>query len=259
MKKWLLIGLVLVLALSGVLVGCSCEKNGEEQPTGVIRIGDYNVKVVEDLPENLKLVSIRLERGDILSSFVGTFKNVSDQTITFKAIFILDEERVAIFPLPTRANPILEPDEEVEFKANIVGCPKEPKLLKVELESFNILGGPSETTPEEPIEPEEPTKPEMTPEEVLMKWLDLMKRGEFSEAEKLITPDYKKHLDSYGGLKKIWQENPMTEVEILRTQFETKTAIVYVVITFEDGTVWDNDTRFRFEKINNEWEIDDIS
>ena len=109
-----------------------------QEPNKVIRMGDYNVKVVEDLPENLELVSIRFETGDILPSLKGTFKNVSDQPIILKAIFILDGERVGSCPLISFY--FLEPGEETEFNAGIVefGRLENPKLLKVELEFFKI-------------------------------------------------------------------------------------------------------------------------
>ena len=46
-----------------------------------------------------------------------------------------------------------------------------------------------------------------------------------------------------------------TEIEILETQFETKTAIVYVIIRFEDGTIWSDDTKFHFDRfgLNVRW------
>lgn len=137
-----LIALVLFVLIGGTfgVIGCGPppEPTPKEQPTKVLRIGDHKVKVVEDLPENLELVSIRFEKGDILPSFKGTFKNVSDQPIICKAIFILDGERVGSCPLISFY--FLEPGEETEFNANIVefGRLENPKLLKVELEFFKI-------------------------------------------------------------------------------------------------------------------------
>ncbi len=270
MKKCLIFLLALIVILNGTLIGCSCE-NGDGEPSsetmGTIDVPEGGkIKVVSKLPAELKLTLEELGIDQYFQLvFAGKVKNISSYSVSFDKIsFILDGEEIAYrrtwFDDPSRSDyKPLGPGEELEFYfGKILGVEKtqKAKLLEVKAVNFQIIGG--STTPTKPT-PSEPTEPEMTTEEVLIKWFDLMKKEKFSEAEKLLAPDYKKHLDSYGGLKKMWQENPMTEIKILGTQFETKTAIVYVIITFEDDTVWDNDARFRFEKIDNEWKIDEIS
>ena len=259
MKKCLIFLLALIVILSGTLIGCSCE-NGDGEPSGetmgTIDVpGGGKIKVVSKLPAELKLT---LEELGIDSFFCpilsGKIKNVSQYTVSYDKIsFVLDGEEI------TRTiGETLEPGEETAFyKGPIVGpnIMQTAKILEVKAVNFQIIGGSTEA-PEEPTTPES----EITPEEVLIKWFDLMKKEKFSEAEKLFTPDYKKYTDSYGGLEKVWQENPMTEIRILRTQDTgTDTVNVYVVIIFEDGTVYDDDSKAHFEKINNEWKIDSFS
>ncbi len=143
----------------------------QDQSTKVIRMGDYNVKVVEDLPESLEMLSIKVvkEYDDIFPAFVGAFKNVNvSEEIKFKAIFVVDGKQVALYPL---TGPMfLEPGEKRDYKAGIVDFPPEPKLLEIKVQyleivkPFKMIAPPSPwKRPPAPPPPPEPAPPVPAP------------------------------------------------------------------------------------------------
>lgn len=263
MKKWLIIGIVAALLVGG-LVGYFISQGGapelgapgEGKPvtSGTIQVpGGPKIKVVFNGPPELKVNWEKLGVTQFELHLIGTLTNVSSQTVKFSSIaFLLDGEQVAFIRGPSIYGENLEPGEQMEIAKGFVGYTEYTKVLEVKIKGFEIVGG-TVTTPERA---EEVTPPKMTPEEVVMEWLDLAKEGKFSEAEKFYTARCKEYLDSFGGWEKAWEEYAITEIKILRTEgAEDVEANVYMIVYFADGTVCSDDCYIHFEKINNEWKI----
>lgn len=115
--------------------------------------------------------------------------------------------------------------------------------------------------PEQVEEPKETAPPSMTPEEVVRKWYDLMKKGKFSEAIELYTPDRRGEIESLGGAKAFeeeWQKRSVIRLEIERTEVDEFGTSVDVIFDWSDGVTEDH-SDFNFVKINGQWKIEDES
>ena len=98
MKKCLIIGVVLIIALSGVLMGCSGNGgNGEEEVGGYIQVPDGpKIKVVFNGPPELKVEWEKLGMADMFQvHLIGTMRNVSNKSVKFSEIgFLFDDWQV---------------------------------------------------------------------------------------------------------------------------------------------------------------------
>lgn len=151
MKKCLLIGMALVITLTGVLVGCSSEKSQEEKPvtSGYIQIPDGpKIKVVcVDFPEELEVSWGKLGMEGFQLILQGTLKNTSAQIVSFdQIVFVLDGEQVGHWPQLGICT--LRSHEEVEFGWGGVGYSEYSEVLEIKIIGFeNISGSAQEVIP----------------------------------------------------------------------------------------------------------------
>lgn len=163
MKKCLMIGVALTIALSGVLAGCFGNGGSDgEQVGGYIQVPDGpKIKVVFTGPPELKVEWEKLGMADIFQvHLIGTLRNVSNQTVKFSEIgFLFDGHQVAFIYGRT-----LEPGEEMKILKGFPGYSESTKVLEVRIKGFEKIGsvaGTPEPTELEPTTPE-PTTPAAT-------------------------------------------------------------------------------------------------
>lgn len=152
MKKCLIIGVVLIIALSGVLTSCSGNGgNGEEQIGGYIQVPDGpKIKVVFSGPPELKMEWEKLGMADMFQvHLIGTMRNVSNKSVKFSEIgFLFDGWQVDFIQGRT-----LEPSEEMKILKGFPGYNANTKVLEVKVKGFEIVGGSVTTTSGTTIKP----------------------------------------------------------------------------------------------------------
>jgi len=282
-KKWLGVGIAAVLVLIGIVVltqqsGKSPEEKALDEvlpktqsARSVPAIEYMPVAEADGLKVKPKVIVDHWERG-VLSASVS-IENTRDEMLVTAKMTATSVSQSGIRSLISSVSiNRLKSGETADLNLDMLEVLNVSDIKKVEIsfDSRSVIweeptstATPAEKTKqtEEPKEPEEPTplQPTLEPKKVLTAWLDLMKKEKFAKAEEFLTYGYKKHLDAYGGLEKIWYEDVIKEIVVFETQYETKTAIVYIKIYSETGKLWDEVTCAHFEKINNEWKIDFIS
>lgn len=198
-KKWLLIGMTLLIVLSGVLVGSSCGESKQESPTGVIagviKVPEGpEIKVVFDGPPELKVTWEKLGMEGFQLHLVGTLENVSAQTVSFEEIaFLVDGNHVGRWP--SSGSQTLDPGEKAKFEQGIVDYSETSKIIEVRIKGFMKIKESVTTPPEPTPEPEGDvfTKAPETPQnpaEVVAAYAFLCDKGDYSEAEKLCTEHF---------------------------------------------------------------------
>lgn len=158
MKKWLLIGLVLVIALSVALVACGKSEAPTETPgegklvtAGTVQIPDGpKIKVVFNGPPELEVSWQELGTTGIYGWVIqldGTLKNASNETVTFSEIaYLLDGYQVAYDNGPSTYGQVLAPGEEMRVLKGVDIYSEKTKVLEVKINGFEKIGGPA-TTP----------------------------------------------------------------------------------------------------------------
>lgn len=278
MKKWLLIGIVLLVALSGVLAGCAKGGGKEEQASGVIQVPEGpKIKVVFNGPPELAVNWEKLEVVGFQLHPIGTLTNISDQNIKFsEVVFVLDSEEKGFVSGRT-----MKPAEKMNITTGIVGYSENSKILEVEIRDFQKIGG--STTPTEPTMPApttpQPTTPEPTtapgqtifteapknpqsPAEILTAFAFLCNAGEYSEAEKLLNPEELQKTQSRGGIKQVSQDffqgRQLIKVELGEIEeFWGGEGVSIEPVTFfySDGKKHVFETGFSLLKENGVWKI----
>jgi len=205
-KKWWLVGITLLIALSGVLVGGSCGENKPEEGAGVIKVpGGPEINVIFGGPPELKVTWEKLGMEGLQLHLVGTLENVSDQKISFEEIaFSLDGIYVGRWP--SSGNWTLEPAGEAKFEQGIADYSERSRIIEVRIRGFNKIRESVTMPTESPVEPKggiftgAPETLEI-PEEVVAAYAFFCDKGDYSGAEKLCTEHF---VGSYGEPKRYW-------------------------------------------------------
>lgn len=157
MKKRLIIGITLIIAISGgVLAGCSGNGGSNaEQASGYIQVPDGpKIKVVFNGPSELTMEWEKLGMAGFQVQLIGTLRNVSNQAVKFSEIgFLFDGYQVAYIQGRT-----LQPGEEMEILKGFPGYTENTKILEVRIKGFERIGAPTTVPTEITPSTEEVTK-----------------------------------------------------------------------------------------------------
>ena len=105
------------------------------------------------------------------------------------------------------------------------------------------------------------TKELKTPGEVAVAFFDYLNQKKYSEAEKLLTPEFLNAVDSEGGLEKVFGTPPSpdavhpAEVEVINEETSDDASKVWLLFYFSNGEKVKSPEPMNLVKIKGEWKL----
>lgn len=269
MKKWLIVGIVVILLIGGV--GYFISQGGIEIGTpgqgtvtsDTIQIPEGpKIKVVFNGPPELEVNWEKLGMEGFQLQLIGTLTNISQQTVELSEIaFLLDGQQVAFVPGRT-----LEPGEEMEIVKGFPGYSETTKILEVKIKGFQIIGD-STVSPLEPTMPEldqtvftkAPKNPQ-TPAEVTAAFFFLYNEKEYSKAAELLTQESLQEAQLKGGLEYFYEESfhgrQLKKIEFGEVDIENSKAYIFpITFYYTDGYKEQLDITIHLLEKDGKWKI----